>query len=318
MNGPAPAPAPAPAPGPARIQTARNDSHDESRVGYAKARFLRFAATGWSLAFVACPEIVKGLSSILHGWKMGPIAPSCADAEIVCNGGSYSWYSPSRPRPRFWEKEPPLTAMNVITSIHDVLFDWYLEDHPDLLCLHAGAVDMGNALVCFPSTRKAGKTSLCVALVHRGYTMYCDDVLPVDPGSLLGVAMGIAPLVRKPLPASFGELLSFVRRRQGPCNDRWTYLKLRPPEIALHGEMRCISAFVLLERKPRARADLCRIEKSAMLKEVIMQNFARRDAPAAVLEVLANLVGNAECFRLIYDELSDGADVISRHFGRVP
>jgi hypothetical protein len=272
---------------------------------------LSLSAAGWSLRFIACPEVVSGLEAILTGWGLTRNSHSAPDATIIHSDGRYRWDSPARSKPALWDKRPPATSMNVISDVHDVLFDWYLADHPDLLCLHAGALDFGTGLVCFPSVRQAGKSTLCVALAARGVTFYCDDVLPVDPRSLDGIAMGIAPLLRKPVP---NALIAFTGTRAGPSNEKWSYICLDSGRMAPFGERRAIQALVLLTRQEAVTATLASVARSEMLRELVMQNFGARSAPAAILGSFASLVETRPCFRMTYDDLEEAADLLAERF----
>lgn len=276
---------------------------------------LSLSAPGWSISFTHCPEVVTGLEAILHGWRLTRNCAGASDAQIVRIGDGYAWESAERSKPVLWDKRPPVTAMNVISDVHDVLFDWFLADHPDLLCLHTGAVDLGPGLVCFPSMRKAGKSTLCVALAARGYRFYCDDVLPVDPQSLDGVAMGISALLRKPLPSTLGKaLIRFIGDRAGPGNENWTYIRLDHASMAPFGQNKRIEALVLLERREASPASLEPIGKAEMLREVVMQNFGARSSPAIMLDSFAKLIEVTDCFRMIYDDVMEAADSLGERF----
>jgi hypothetical protein len=206
--------------------------------------------------------------------------------------------------------------MSVINDIHDVFFDWFLQQHPDYLCLHGAAVRIGGGLVCFPSVHWAGKSTLCVALAALGETMFCDDVLPIEPRGNRGVAMGIAPLLRKPLPRELGaRAIRFVKDRCGPSDRRWLYVALKEGEIAPFGGRADIRALVLLERQARSAAKLVPLGKNEMLKEIILQNFARHGPPAQILDRLLRITGRAACYRLRYGRIADAAAAVRETFG---
>ena len=274
---------------------------------------LSFRATGWSLGLTGCADVVAGLESILHGWGIERAGSRTPDAEIAREAGGYLWLSEARPKPHLWDKRPPETAMSVVTDIHDVFIDWFLADHPDLLCLHAGSVEMGEGLVVFPSVGKSGKSTLTIALAARGDRFFCDDVLPVDPVILEGQGLGIAPLLRKPI-AEAGGVAAFVAARAGPGNENWMYVRLRDGEIAPFGERRPISSLVLLERQEGAAPSLTPFGKAEMLREAILQNFGAKSAPAMVLDSLARLIKAKDCYRLVYGDVAQAADLLEERF----
>jgi hypothetical protein len=271
---------------------------------------LSFRATGWSLGLSGCPDVAARLETILYGWGVERVAAALPDAEIARTGTSYVWSSAERPKPHLWDKRPWQTPMSVVTDIHDVFIDWFLDDHPDLLCLHAAAVEMSEGLVVFPSIGKSGKSTLTIALAARGHRFFCDDVLPVDPVSLEGQGLGIAPLLRKPIPDT-ANVAAFVADRAGPGNENWTYVRLRPDEMAPFGERKPIASLVLLERQERAASSFTPLGKSEMLKEAILQNFGARGAPAMVLDSLTRLIEAKACYRLVYSDAAQAADMIA-------
>ena len=278
---------------------------------------LSFRATGWSLGLTGCQDVAAGLEAILYGWGVERTDRGAPDAEIAREGDgegdAFVWSSAARPKPHLWDKRPPETAMSVVTDIHDVFIDWFLADHPELLCLHAGAVEMGEGLVVFPSVGKSGKSTLAVTLAARGHRFICDDVLPIDPVTVAGQALGIAPLLRKPVPETAG-LAAFVTDRAGPSNKNWTYVKLGPKEMAPFGLRRPIAALVLLERQERAAPLLAPVAKAEMLKEAILQNFGAHRAAAMVLDSLARLIEATDCYRLVYGDVAVAADLLEERF----
>jgi len=222
------------------------------------------------------------------------------------------------PKPALWNEHPPVSAMQVVCDVHDVLFDWFLKASPRHLCLHGAAVRIGGGLVCFPSVQKTGKSTLCVALAARGHTVYGDDVLAIEPQESRGVALGIVPRLRKPLPKGLGaRLIRFVTERAGPADRRWVYAELRDGEIAPLGATAPIEAFVLPQRGTRG-AKLEPVAKSEMLREILLQNFARRVPPVETLDRLMQLTERVPCYRLRYGAVMGAARLIEQRFGREP
>jgi hypothetical protein len=216
-----------------------------------------------------------------------------------------------------WRMSPPRSAMHVVWDVHDVFFDWFLQKHPRHLSLHGAAVRIGRGLVCFPSVQRAGKSTLCVALAASGHTLYCDDVLPIEPGRNRGVAMGIAPLMRRPLPAGLGAPLTrFIADRPGPAYMRWTYVNLRGNEIASLGETAPLDTLVLLRREDRREARLEPVSRSEMLREIVRQNFAREVPPAQILDRLLAITARAGCYRLRYGRVANAVRLLTERFGR--
>jgi hypothetical protein len=281
---------------------------------------LSFQSAGWTIAFTRCPEVVDGLTSILHGWGVRRIARSPrrkVHAQITKTASGYRWRSDSMPKPAPWSKRAPASTMEAVWDLHDVFFDWWLKENPRHLCIHGAAVHISDGLVCFPSVTRAGKSTLCVQLVLSGRLVYCDDVLPIEPRSNRGMAMGIAPILRKPVPRNLGSaFINFVAERRGPSNKNWTYVTLRDGEIAPFLDLAPIKGLVLLERDSRRGAELEAVSRSDMLKEIILQNFASAVPPGQILDRLLQIVECAECYRLRYGRTSSAARLLEDTFGR--
>jgi hypothetical protein len=289
------------------------------RAPEGRTQFVSFGAGRWRIAFTDCADVVEGLEAILHGWNVREHPRSVKVAPHAhikkTSAGRYSWRSHGMGRPEPWRAEPPTSPMNVICDVHDVFFDWFLKEHPRHLCLHAAAVRMGRGLVCFPSVHKAGKSMLSVALAALGQRVYGDDVLPVEPRSNCGMAMGIMPRLRRPLPPDLGtSLLEFVTRRAGPADKHWLYVKLRGSEIASFGEHAPIVALVFLQRENGTKAKFARVSESEMLKELILQNFADQVPPVAIMDRLLALTKTAQCGRLQFQRVADAARLLVDRF----
>lgn len=284
-----------------------------------KTLHVSLGACGWRIAFTNCADVLEGVKAILHGWDIQDLPRSVKlkpHAHIArTSAGTYRWRSDAMPRPALWDRDPPASAMNVIRDVHDVIFDWFLNEHPAHLCLHAAAVRIGSGLICFPSIHKAGKSTLCTALAASGQKVYCDDVLPIEPERNYGMAMGMAPLLRRPLPAHLGTAsINFVAARKGPANKGWVYVRLGLYEIAPFGEQAPIKAFVLLHRKNGGRPKLEPVIKSQMLKELILQNFAEQVPPVQILDRLMSITEAAQCCQLQFDHIGDAAKLLVNTF----
>src|SRR5262249_17630054 len=279
-----------------------------------------FGGCGWRIAFTGCGDVVDAVKAILRGWNICELPQGVTlrpHAHITrTKSGRYHWHSERMPRPALWDSDPPTTAMNVIRDVHDVFFDWFLREHPGHLCLHAAAVHLGDGVVCFPSAHKAGKSTLTVALAASGQVVYCDDVLPIEPNNNHAKVLGIAPILRRPLPRNVGTAFrDFVATRKGPRNRDWVYVRLGEHEIAPFGETARIEVLALLDRKDGGRAKLEPLNKSEVLKELILQNFADQVPSVEILDRLLLITGRAQCCRLQFARPADAAKLLFESYG---
>lgn len=169
----------------------------------------------------------------------------------------------------------------------------------------------------FPSVQKAGKSTLVAELAMRGHRVFCDDVLPIDLTRRLGIALGISPRVRLPLPQSLSARhLHFVNSRIRLSDRYAAYINLHEAELAVFGEAVPIRAIVLLNRQTEAvRAELSKAGRPQSLSKLIDQNFARHLSPTMIFDNMLKIVEAAELRTLVFSVVEDGANLIEREFG---
>jgi hypothetical protein len=290
----------------------------DMRTASTRPQRIRLAKTGWTLAIAGCPDVVEGLHRILTGWDLTvePTTRRRPRARISCDmAGEFVWESYGASEPVMWKTRPPESAMDVLCDIHDVFFDWYLSDNPRHLAVHGAAAHIGDGLVVFPAMTKTGKSTLMVELARRGTTVFCDDVLALEPKRNHGVALGLMPRLRNPLPRrASAAFRAFVAARQGPTDKRWIYATLRAGEIAPFGTTAPIKAFVFLDRMVRGAARIEPVDPGAMLSELIAQNIARGFPAADVFQRFHALVQDGTCYRLSYAATDDAASAMLAQF----
>jgi len=252
------------------------------------------------VAFEGCDEMAGSIRSILRGWSFKTAtakAPPAITISKTPNG--YSRES------RWLEK--PIVYPNIVNAACDFLVDafkCYVADNPSLLCLHTAAVDFGDGLYLFPSTYNAGKSTLAVHLASLGMKVYVDDVLYITEENL-GMAPGVLPRLRLPLPDDGGETFGrFVSERQGPKSTRFLYLQMKHGELASYGETSPIKGIIELHREPGAEMEMQEASTGDILKRTILQNFSQKVPALETLDRLHCICDGARRYVLRY---SDGA-----------
>lgn len=193
-----------------------------------------------------------------------------------------------------------------------------LRQDTSLLCLHGAAVEFAGRLVIFPSTRRAGKSTLTVALAAAGKTVFTDDFLPIkatDNGPLSGVSSGISPRLRLPLPDQIGpDALDYIQNRSMIANRQYRFVAPRTGELANFGDTAPIGSLVFLERTEGASATIEPVTKSDALTALIKQNFSRAMNAAGILKMLDFITKSAPAYRLIYDNAEQAVALLESHF----
>jgi hypothetical protein len=285
----------------------------------AKQRIV-FAATGWTIDFAGCEDVVAGLPHVFQGWDLKIGHPSDFPRQkpralIGRRGAGWHWREMGAPKARDWDSIPPTTPMRVITDVHDAAIYWYLAENRNLLCLHGGAVKIGGGLVCFPARGYTGKSTLVANLAARGHKVFCDDVLGLAPPKERGVSLGLMPRLRVPLAPSLSpEVRNFIATHQGPADRQWIYLKPNAGQIAKLGESAPIQAFVILERRDAGKPELIEAGTAEVLKELIAENIIRKLPMPVIFDRLHRLAATRRRYRLRYSDPGEAARFLGETF----
>ena len=209
-----------------------------------------------------------------------------------------------------------LNALNAVCDIIAALPLALAASHDDLVCLHAAAVQMGDGLVVFPNTRRAGKSLLSAALARAGYDVFSDDVLALSftgDGQGIGRASGVSIRLRLPLPDAAGKGFGdWVKANPGPRNAQYKYLTLPQPAFGTRARVR---SFVILDRQEGEDAALCPVSPDEAMAALLHQNFTRDRHSGDVLSAMARLLQRETIFRLTYSDPGEAVACLEAMFG---
>lgn len=219
------------------------------------------------------------------------------------------------------EPAPPrqLDPVNAVCDAMAALAQAWPAEDARLICLHAAGVEMAGRLVVFPNVRRAGKSTLSAALARAGHRVFSDDVLPLsfsDGLAARGLAMGVAPRLRLPLPPVLpGPFRAWAEATSGPANAQYKYLTL--PGQPGQGEALPVGAFVILDRQEGAGpARLDPVSPDAAMDALLHQNFTRDRHSADILEAMAACLAARPVFRLAYSGLGPAVASLEAAFSR--
>ena len=283
-------------------------------------RFVRFGAYKAPIKFDDCDDLLQGFKSILRGWDVAELPASQTASPIIRfskRNGWFHWQSKRLPPPKGWKPHGPKKVIDAVADFHYRFLDWHTLEFIDHFCLHCAAVEMKGGLVIFPSVQKSGKSTLITELALRGHRVFCDDVLPIDPENNYGIAMGILPRLRLPLPKSLSEShLKFVNARTGLSDRYAAYINLHETELAAIGNTAPIRAIILLQRQTEVvPVKLSAAGKAESLSKLIDQNFADHMSPTTTFDNMLSIVERAELRRIEFSVVEEAADLIEQEFG---
>lgn len=281
-----------------------------------ETRYLKFEGMSQSVKLHDCDDLIPHLPLVFPGWKIDNLAVDDSEPVLTLSrvGRTYSLRG-------YWIDEPLVRNDDVeaVCALVAELMRAYVRQNDRLLCLHAAAAEFGGRLVVFPSHYHAGKSILSACLAAAGTRLFCDDILPLNLHDAEAIAPGLAPCLRKPLPANLKpESREFIESRTSLQGNNYSYLELGTKSMTARGEHLPIGAFVLLERRAGAAAEFETISEAEVLAQVVWQNFARETEAPTILAVLNRLVAGARRFRLNYDRAEDAVSLLQRKFDRWP
>ncbi|MCV0394701.1 MAG: PqqD family peptide modification chaperone [Rhizobiaceae bacterium] len=276
---------------------------------------VRCGFLGKTLRFDEAAEVLHVLRTVTEGWSLRKVSESEGDPEIGIRGqgDGFQIEQPGRvPR-----GEP--SAVSAACSLVASLLNCLVEDDSDLLALHAGAVTFGGQAVVFPSTHRAGKSTLAAALAFQGHRLIAEDILPLDCNGahISAIASGVAPRLRLPIPLSLGiKFRLSAWRNAGPDDGYYRYLQLPSRSRCRFGERFGIGAFLFLERDARHREPrLFAVRRADAMRILLLQNFGTAAPPAVILDRIEALTDQCPAYLLRYSGLGKAVSFLEAAFG---
>lgn len=253
------------------------------------------------------------LETVARRWPTGPADAGAGEPliRVTRDGDAYVRRSPWASDGRRFHHPVNAVCDLVVDLVHA-----FLADNPDRLCLHCAAVESRAGLVLLAGTYGQGKSTLAAHLAMEGARLYTDDVLPLEPGTGYGMALGILPRLRLPLPeTAAAPFRAFAERHAGPASDRSFYLDLPDDRLAPFGATAPVNGIVVLDRRDDARPAMESIGTSEALKAIVLRNFARQGSALDILDRLHAVVARAERLRLTYTGADAAAHLLIDRFG---
>ena len=244
-------------------------------------------------------RLLPDLQGIAQGWPLD-IRPAHPDAM------PFYAISARQGEPNLWcdclVEDRPARWFDPVNTICDAVSAMALAvpaERPELICLHAAGVAMAMA----------------------GFPVFSDDVVPVfvtADAQAHGLAMGISPRLRLPLPMSLGaEFHRWVGRVAGPANAQYQYLRVGTQ--APHGATLPVGAFVILDRQDApVVARLDRVPPDAAMDALLYLNFTRDRHSGDILRVMAAMLTERPVFQLTYSDRAGAVSCLKAAFSVWP
>lgn len=184
---------------------------------------------------------------------------------------------------------------------------YWIDQHPQFLWLHAGAVEAGGRAVLFAGPAGSGKSTLAVACAESGWRYLCDDVLAIEPGTRRIHPVPFPPEWRTSYADSMTRTEFLIQRKA-----RWEAGAPPPPdEPARLDELAFIQYEPDLAGAP-VREPLNPVEAASAL---VAQSFGSRQRHREIIAAIMGLLKQTpSVYRLRYrDAGAVAADLGQRH-----
>lgn len=252
---------------------------------------------------------------LLYGANGVPPDDEFVDFDLSINqvGGLRRWI---RPQVRFlFDGDSPFEPLHVSHAypLLEWSMNWCISAYVhDVLLLHSAVVERDGLAAILPAPPGSGKSTLCAALIHRGWRLLSDEVamIALDDLSVAGLARPVSlkneslEVIRRFAPAAV-----FNRVSHGTTKGSVTHMR-PPPEHVLRVAERAQPRWVIFPRyvagagpllQPRSKAD--------SLLELGGNSFNYLVLGKQGFEVLADLVERCDCHDFQYSRLDDAIAV---------
>ncbi len=174
--------------------------------------------------------------------------------------------------------------------------------------LHAAVVAHGDVAVILPGAPGAGKSTLCAALVGRGWRLFSDEmaIVSLEDGQLVPNPRPVSlknesiRVIQDFVPeAVMGE--AHVDTRKG------TVAHMKPPaESVRRAQETARARYVVMPRyRPQGEGVMVPEGRAAMLMALVDNGFNYSVVGAEGFRVLADLIEDCRCFRFEYADLEN-------------
>ena len=257
-------------------------------------------------------KVLPHLMRVFAGWPYREVPKSgAADAllNVLHEDGSYSLEAPwLKGRLRYADAAELSQGL-----ASQVARGWMLEN-PGLLWLEAAAAAFGDQIVVFVGGPRSGKSLLTASLAVGGNRAFADSILPVSPDDQCGLAMGLAPRLKLPLPDELSDpLRRAIEAATDSGSEKSGYLTGGEDLLASFGETARIRAFVMLDRST-GPASLVAASPGKLVKRLLLNSFGEGMTADALLTNIERVVGDAPCYRLAWSDPQEAVNALRARF----
>ena len=178
--------------------------------------------------------------------------------------------------------------------------------------IHAGAVVKDRKVILLPAGHGSGKTTLTLSLTRYNYRCLSDDIVLIDPKSLMVIPFPRSFLIKKDAIKKLTRSNLIDKRSGYYCrSDDTLYFN---PDTGNKFPARKIKPYAIVELKHnrRFRNELRQVSKSQMCIKLLRQSFNVHNYKRKAVTILTGLVRKSKCYSLKTNNVDDAVRLISQ------
>jgi HprK-related kinase A len=206
--------------------------------------------------------------------------------------------SPSSPLP-----------LEQVYAVFEGCLNWCIYTHAyQYLIVHAAAIERDGRAVLMPAPPGSGKSTLCAALVNKGWRLLSDELALIDTDRCM-----VVPLAR---PISLkNESIAVIRNfapqavfgPTSPNTIKGTIAHMKPPRQSVERIKECCPvAWVVVPRyRSGAEISATEIRKGEGFMRVAESSVNYMVLGQLGFDLVSNMIDQIDCFRLEYGDLNE-------------
>jgi HprK-related kinase A len=196
--------------------------------------------------------------------------------------------------------------------------NWCVAAHcHQYLIIHAAVIEKGGKAIVLPAPPGSGKSTLCAALVNRGWRLLSDELGLYDMGS--GMIYGMSRpinLKNKSIEIIKNHTPSVEMTAAVPNTTKGTVALLKPPfgSVERIAEAAIPAWVVLPEFQTGAEAVLEPYSKARASLLIADQSFNYNVQGRAGFDAVGDILERCDCYKLTYSRLEDAERIFAGLF----
>lgn len=187
----------------------------------------------------------------------------------------------------------------------------FVDEHPELIWLHAGATASGGKAILLSGAWGSGKSTTIGNLCRKGWSYLSDDIVPIELSTNRLIAFPLTPMMRSHDASAAGVVLS-----PEEISDLDREVVVLEPE-AYSTEAAKLSAIVFPRYDPEVPAvELIKMAPGQATLVLLQNCLDLKSHQNNAVQYLGGLVAATPVFELRYNDGEAAADVLIEAHGR--